>query len=260
MTTIGNMPLHLGRWDLALLLVVSTQATAIAYLHRPRWKMLVFSLPVPFTLASLALGQPIDVTHAGGLMLLPGFMHAVRALHYKLRAPIVAAIAASAVAYCAAGAGLARVLPRTAGAFWTVAAATMALGLTLFLTGLHRDEPGHRSPLPLWIKWPAVAGVILALIALKQALAGFMAVFPFVGVVTAYEARHSLSAACRQVPAVMLGLVPMMATVRLLQSRLGLGPALLAGWAVFLAILLPLAWRMWFAAPAGRLDLEAAAR
>ncbi len=242
-----SLSIHFGFWDAALLSVITLQATAVSYLHQPRWKVLLFSLPLPFTLGSLALGEPIGVTHVVGFVLVLGFVNATRLLHYSAGVPIVGSIALAAGAYCAAGTVLARALPESNVLFWSAAGGAMALSAALFARSAHRHEPGHRSPLPLWIKLPAVAGVIFSLIVAKQALSGFMATFPMMGVVTAYEARHSLWTFSRQMPAVMLALVPMVATVRLAQGTLGMGAALLCGWAVFLSIFLPVAWRMWFA-------------
>ncbi len=239
-----NLHVPAGTWDIALVLVVSAQCTIIAYLHQPRWKALVLSLPFPFTLASLALGEPVNSTHIAGLIVFLAFTYAVKLLHYNARVPIVPAIAASAVGYCIVGSAAAALLPRTDTAFWTVAAAALSIAALLFIRVGHRDEPGHKSPLPLWMKLPIIIGVITSLILLKQVLHGFMAVFPMVGLITAYEARHSLRTICRQVPAMLLALVPMIATVRLTQHALGLGPALGVGWAAFAAILaIVLSWR-----------------
>ena len=242
-----SLSISFGMWDAALLTVVSVQATAVAYLHQPRWKVVVLSVPLPFTLASLALGKPIGATHVAGVLLMVLFTHGVRVLHYKARVPIVAAIVVSAMAYCAAGAALAKALPTTDAAFWIAAASALAAGVVLYTMTPRREEPGHRSPLPLWIKLPIIVCVISVLIVIKQMLSGFMAMFPMVGVVTAYEARHSLHAVCRQIHALMLAFVPMAVTVYLVQDHLGLGPALLAGWCVFALIAGPLTWRMWFA-------------
>ena len=242
--------IRFAAWDVALLVIVTAQAGAIAYLHQPRWKVLVLSLPLPFTLASLALARPVDATHAAGIALLLAFAHGVRVLHRRARLPIVAAIVASALAYGLVAAAGARVLPTGPAAFWITAGVVMAIALTLHLTTSHHPEPGHRSPLPVWIKLPVIAGVICMLIAGKQILSGFMAVFPMVSVVTAYEARHSLWAVCRQLQILAMAIVPMMATVRLTQDAIGLGPALLVGWGALLVVLLPLTWKMWFAARA----------
>ena len=109
-------------------------------------------------------------------------------------------------------------------------------------------EPGHRSPLPVWIKFPVIAGVIVVLVLSKQLLLGFMTMFPMVGVVTAYEARHSLWTICRQMPVLMMASAPMMAVCRLTEDRIGLGGGLALGWCVFLAILIPITLRNRFPA------------
>jgi len=241
-----DLSIRLGSWDVALLVVVSAQATVIAYLHRPAWKVLVLSLPLPFTLASLALGRPIGVTHVAGGALLLAFPHAVRLLHVRANVPIVPAISVSAVAYGLAATALVAVLPTGPAAFWTVAAVVVAVAAAAALATRHHEERGHRSPLPVWIKLPIIAGVIFVLIVTKQALRGFMALFPMLTIVTTYEARHSLWSVCRQMPLIILSLASMMVCIRLTQGRLGKGPALAIGWVVYLSILLPLTWRMWF--------------
>jgi len=244
-----NFSLSFGPWDYALLSVVSLQATAIAYLHRPKFKVLLMGLPLPFTLATLALGDRLNVTHISGLMALLLYTHGVRLLHYNARVPIVAAIAVSAAGYSIIGTCMAGVLPVTAAAFWIAAGLGLGVAFALFAATPHREEPGHRTPLPIWMKLPIVASVIFMLIVAKHILSGFMTLFPMVGVIAAYEARRSLWAVCRQIHALALAFVPMAITIWLVQGRVGLGRALVAGWAVYLLVLVPLSWRMWFAAP-----------
>jgi len=247
---------HFGCWDAALLAGVSLQGTAIAYLREPRWKALLLSVPVPFTLASLALGSPVGPTHAAAVVLLMLYTHAVRLLHYRLGVRIVAAIVVSALGYCVAGAALTPLLPNTEAAFWVAAGLAFATGLVLHLAVPVREERGHRSPLPVWIKLPVIGCVVFGLIVVKQVLSGFMTLFPMVGVIAAYEARRSLWSVCRQIHALVLALVPMLAAIHLAQGSLGVGGALPAGWGVFLLVLVPLAWKMWFARPRAELTGE----
>jgi hypothetical protein len=232
-------------WDIALVAAVSIQATILAYLHRPRSKAFMLSLPIPFTFATLAVARPVDATNAAGLLVLLLFTHGVRLLHRRLGLPIVIAIVLSALGYCVAGTSLAAVLPPGDPAFWSVCAITAAIGGVLYWRTPHRDEPGHRSTLPVYIKLPIIAVVIVFLVLIKKHLHGFMTLFPMVGVIAAYEARHSLWTVCRQIPVVMLTLLPMIVTIRLVQPVRGLGPALVLGWLVFLLVLLPLTWRQW---------------
>ncbi|NPV08574.1 MAG: hypothetical protein HPY83_11525 [Anaerolineae bacterium] len=239
------MPFHFGAWDAVLIVAVSVQATALAYLPQPRLKALAYVLPFPFTIATLALGRPVDATNVLGLLLLFGYIQGVRLLHDRLRLPIVAAILLSALSYTAAGWLMAPIVPASDGAFWAAVALSLALAATLYLRISHRDERAHRTTLPVWIKLPVVASVIVALVIVKEYLQGFMTLFPMVGVVGAYEARHSLWTMGRQIPTWMLAMIPMLVVIRLTQYGLGLPGALALGWVVFLAVLLPLTRRQW---------------
>lgn len=243
LAALGNI-LSLSAWDIALIATVSVHATAIAYLHDPRWKAFVLALPVPFTLASLSLGAQVDATNLGGLVLLMGYTLGVYMLRRHARMPIILAIVLSAAAYCGAAALIAPHLPRAETTFWIAAALVLTLGAGLYRLMPEREEPGHRSPLPVYVKLPIIAAVILLLVIIKQQLQGFMTLFPMVGVVASYEGRHCLWTLARQIPVLMVTMVPMMAVMRLVYPVAGTGWALAAGWMVFLVALAPFApWR-----------------
>lgn len=234
-----------GFWDIVLLVVVSAQATALSYFKDAKWKALILALPIPFTLAALAVGLPLNTTHVAALNLLLAYAHGVRLLHTGAGVPIIPAIAISAIGYCTAGALLRPVLPLTETAFWVACVLTFLIAAAAHVLYPKSNEPAHRTHLPVWIKFPLVAGVILALILMKRFLQGFMTTFPMVGVVASYESRNSLGAVCRTIPDFNIGMVPMMALVHLLQPNLGLGAALAAGWLVFLPMLWPLVKDFW---------------
>jgi hypothetical protein len=234
-----------GVWDLALLVVVSLQATVLSYVHHPKWKAFIWTLPLPFTVASLAVNRPIDATNVAAISVMVVFTHGVRILHQSFRVPIVASIVLGTIFYCAIGWALAGVLPTDDRAFWIACAATIAFGVVLYFVTPHRDEPGHRSPMPVWQKLPLVAAVVMMLVLIKNSLLGFMTFFPMVGVIAAYEARKSLWAISRQVPVVMMTAVPLMIACRLAQPRFGLHGGLAIGWVVFGLILAPLTRHMW---------------
>jgi hypothetical protein len=104
-------------------------------------------------------------------------------------------------------------------------------------------EPNFRSPLSLWIKIPIIALVITVLVLIKSQIGGFMSTFPMVGVISAYEARHSLHAVCRQIAMALFGMAVMMGVIHALHRLLapalpglpGLALALAGGWIVYLA-------------------------
>jgi len=238
------MLFHLGPWDISLVIVVSLQATLLAYLARPQWKAIILSLPVPFTVAAMALGQRANITHVLGLVLLVSFTHGVRLLHSRLRLPILLAIVLAAAGYCVTAGLLVPWLPQSEAAFWLACLAVWTLAVGLFRALPERQEPDYRSALPVWLKLPIIAAVVLGLVILKGWLQGFMALFPMVGVVAAYEARYSLWTMGRQIPVLMMAMVPLIVTSHLLQPAVGLGLSLAAGWLVFLAVFLPVAWHM----------------
>lgn len=224
-------------WDLALIVVVSTMGTAVAYVRHPEHKAFVLMVPVPFTLAVLSLGRPVDATNVLGMAGLFGFSFSVWALRVRLRWPILPAIAVSAVGYCAIGAGIARLRPTGDVAFWVSVAVMLPASLALIRVLPYRQEPHHRTALPVWVKLPAIMLVIAGLIAIKEHLGGFMTSFPMVGVVAAYEARNSPWAIVRRIPWIILIRIPIIAIIRLTQGWIGLPWALALAW-LFLLLLL----------------------
>lgn len=242
----------MGLWDILLLISVSAMGTLVAYLHSPRHKALVVSLPIPFTFATLALGGSVNATHVIGLIVLLGFWFAVYCMRQGLGLHIVVSIVLAALAYCAAGMFLAKLVPQTETSFWIAEAIVCLIAAFLCIRIPYRAEQGHSSSLPVWIKFPVLLAVVLGLIAMKSLLSGFMTVFPMVGVLTAYEARHSLWTVCRQIPVLMLAMAVMMAAIHLTSPWLGIGFSLVAGWIVLGAILIALLSRRWGAEQASK--------
>lgn len=236
------MNLTFNFWDIVLIVVASLQSTAMAYLYAPRWKALLLSLPLPFTVATLSLGRPVDAMPVAGLLLLLAFTHMVRWLHQKRKVPIIPAIAASALMYCVVASVLALVIPATPCAFWIACACAVVVATYVHFSTSHREEPGQRTNLPVWIKWPIVCGVVIGIVMMKKCLLGFMAMFPMVGVVAAYEARSCLWTICRQIPVFMVPMTLMLCGVRLTQDHLGSAGGLAVGWGVFVIAFAAILW------------------
>lgn len=237
------MHFQLTTWDIVLIIMVSLQAAAIAYSYSPRWKALIYSLPIPFTFTMLAVGRPVDATNVLGLIVLLIFTHGVRILHYKLRVPIIFSIAVAVLGYCALGWGTARIISGNASAFWISAGATAAIAIAMHKLSRDHKESGYRSPCPLWIKLPVIVLVVIGLMMIKRSLAGFTTVFPMAGIIAAYESRSCLWTICNQIPIMMLSLLPAMILIRALQPHWGLPIALALGWVAFLSILAALSRR-----------------
>ncbi len=230
-------------WDITLLIVVSIQATSVAYARTPQTKALLVTFPLPTSFAYLALGQPVDATNMLGLALLMLFTHIVRWLHVFWNQHIIVAIVCAAFLYTLLGCAIAHLLPcHENGMFWMASGAVLLLGWALLWFQPPRDEPSHRSPLPIHLKLPIIMAVITGLILGKHWLQGFMTVFPMVGVVAAYEARHSLWTMSRQMSVIMLTIGVMLIAMHLAQPHTGQYGALAIGWLVFACALSAVLW------------------
>jgi hypothetical protein len=232
----------LSPWDLVLLVVVTAMGTLLAYIPDPRWKGFLLGLPFPFTIATLSLGQQVGPSHVLGMAVLLLFVNLVRWLYDGAKMPIVAAIVLSEVVYLGLAALLNALVPATPLVFWCALGALILAGGTLLAVLPQRQEQAFRSPLQVWVKVAAIAGVVVIIVVLKRILGGFMTMFPMVGTIAVYEARRSLWTISRQIPILIVTAGPMMAAMWLAQHflRASIPLSLLMGWGVFLAVMIPL--------------------
>jgi hypothetical protein len=224
-----------GPWDLALIAVVSIMVTVIAYVRSPEWKAFVLLLPIPFTMAVMAVGKPVDATNVVGLVFLYVYMWSVRVLCYTLRLPILLAIMIAASLYCGASGVSLPLIPTTDRSFWISAVVVLAFAAAVAYGQSARIEQGHRSPLPLWLKVPIIVGVVCLLVLIKHWLQGFITTFPMVALVGAYEARKSLHTMTYHIPFIIVMILSLMAVSKVTHETVGLGPSLLLGWVALAA-------------------------
>ena len=239
------MPTSLSVWDIVLLIVVPLQTLLLAYCYHPRSKALLISLPVPSTIAILAIGDGVNIDNIVGLLVSFGYAHAARLLHQKAKLNIIVSITVSAVGYCLISVCLAGLLPKTYGVFFLGITVLLVVGIMAWLLTPYRREPGHRSPLAWYIKVPILFMVVFCLLIMKKWMGGFMAMFPMLGVIASYEARTCLYSICRQWIVILICYVPMLSTCWLLQNLLGLGGSLAVSWLVLLGCLIPIMRIIW---------------
>ena len=237
------MELYLSWWDLVMLLGVTLQATILAYIKEAKWKTYIMFFPIPFTLASLAVARPVDATNVTGLLLFMLFMHGIRIMHDRYNLNIIISIGAVTLGFMVSGSLLAKVIPSGTIAFWVAATITILAALVMLKVFPYKTGTGYRTPLPIWIKVPAIMGVLATLILLKGMLRGFTTTFPMIGIVISYETRKSLWTTCQGVPEAMFNVMVLIITCRLLQEPLGLIPALGIGWLLLGLLVFPLAAR-----------------
>lgn len=209
--------------------------TVIAYVRSPEWKAFVLSLPIPFTVAVMAVGKPVDASNVLGLVFLYLYMWSVRVLCYKLRFPILLAIMIAACLYCGVSALALPLVPTTDRSFWVSAAGVFVLAAAAAYGQSSRIEQGHRSPLPLWVKLPIIVAVVCFLVLAKHWLQGFITTFPMVALVGVYEARKSLHTMTYHIPFIVIMILSLMTVSKLTHEAVGLGLSLCFGWAVLVA-------------------------
>ena len=236
MDVMDNLVSNFGIWDLMFIASVAITGTTASYIKRARLKAFVLILPTPLTFGILAVGQPVNVTHATGLIAVLAYTFAVKAIHKELRVSIIPSIIISAFGYCLLGAILASTIPKTDNAFLAAAVGVCILASILHYAMPLSSEPGARSPLAVWKKFIAIVMIVVFITIMKQFLQGFMATFPILGVIVAYEARLSLYTVCRHIPVTMLVITPFMTTCYILQDQIGLIPALVVAWCVYLIV------------------------
>lgn len=241
--TAGGFPpvcasFGLSAYDVLLIVVVSLMIVCVAYLRDPKWKALITLLPLPSTLGILSLGQEVDASFLIGLFMLYVFFHLIHRLFAGGRIGIVLSIAIATSLYVIIGMGLVPLLPHTAAMFWSCFAGLLVFSAILKIRSRPPDEAGYRTTLPLYVKLPITVTTIFLLVQVKSLLGGFMPMFPMVGVVAAYEARHCLKTVCYQLPLMVMMVAAMFAVFYLTQEKFGLYLSLLYGWIVYLLLLL----------------------
>lgn len=96
----------LNNWDILLIIVVTGIAVITSYIENSSKKTFILMLPIPFYLALLSLGIPMDAKNVTALLVLNFYYHFVRVLHYRLGLNIALSTIAGAVSYCLIRAGL----------------------------------------------------------------------------------------------------------------------------------------------------------
>ena len=163
---IGNTSIY----DVLLVAAVSLQSLCAAYLYRPEWKAVMLLLPIPFTIAALAVGKEIGISNLTGLVFLLLYAKGQWVFHQRFKVPIIAAIALSALGYCVSAVVLLPFLPQEPWAFWVGFVAVIVLACLILNRFTVSTKPGFRTTRPLWVKVPAIVLVVLLLVSIKRYL------------------------------------------------------------------------------------------
>lgn len=208
-------------------LVLTAFVISIAYVRSTRLKAFIYSLPIPFTCAYLATRLPMNTTYVTGLILVVGYNWLVYVLHIKLRVPLLVTIVMSAVTYSVSGMLL---RPLVMVPIWYAAAIAVAgwvLNLRFYQPTV---QPDHRSRTPWWVKAPLIFAIAMMIYNATHLLAGAVGTFPYAGVFTSYEMRHSLRTLAGQFTINALGILLCMLVIAVAEPHVASPWPLVLGW------------------------------
>ncbi|MFG1885350.1 hypothetical protein [Micromonospora sp. NPDC049102] len=254
-------------WSAVLL--VTAVVWAVSVIRSVRLRALVYSLPVPMTLALVSTPYAVDGAQLLGVLGLNLFFVTVTVAYQRLRWPILLADGAGIGVYVALSAGLVAVdIPfeaalggtvvlwlaamllrrghtrRQAAASAAAAAAAPAaavaaegvgIGEAAAAEGVTVRAEGRPDTLPPLLKLVVIfVGTVLTAL-LGAVLRGMVVTFPYSGVLVAVEARHQLSEFSGHFARNSLALVGFLTAYHLVQDVSSAG-ALGAGWAAFAVV------------------------
>lgn len=229
-------------YDWLLVFMVTALGTLSAYLKDPQLKAVTATIPIPYGFAYIAVGLPIGAANAISGFMCMLFANIVRLLHYKVKIPIVPSIILGLVFFVFTGTFLMPRVPDGEAFFLGACAFDFTVGLILFQKQKYRSGVRYKTPLPIYIKAPAIAGVVTGLMFIKRLMGGFCTSFPMMNSIVSYESRFSLDDQCRQLPLFLIAGPFMFIEMRYLETILGLNHwiVLLCGYILFTFIYVPL--------------------
>jgi hypothetical protein len=221
--------------------VLTAFVSVIAYIHSPRMKTLVFSLPVPFTCAYLATGMQINATHIAGLVWVTLYHWIVYLIYKRLGWSLWLGIGSGAIFYLGAAAAFGSIAKESGLTTFPVPIAISVVfvlwaGASWLYHPIH--EPGHRSRAPWYLKAPIIFPIAIVLFSLKEVLLGAVTTFPYAGVFTSYEMRHSPRTLAGQYTINNISFMLMFLTLWALDGRVPKPLPLLTAWVVLVTVLL----------------------
>ncbi|MGW5561499.1 hypothetical protein ACWER9_30305 [Micromonospora sp. NPDC003944] len=230
---------------LSAVLLVTAVVWAVSVIRSVRLRALVYSLPLPMTLALVTTDHRVAGAQLLGVLGLNLFFVTVAVTHKRWRLPILLADGAGIAVYVALSAGLLAVdIP-----FEVALAGTLVLWSAAILWLPRRGAGPPAAPageavtaaearpdgLPALLKLVVVfVGAILTAL-LGAVLRGMVVTFPYSGVLVAVEARRQLVEFSRHFARNSLALVGFLTAYHYLQD-VSSAAALGAGWGAFAVV------------------------
>ena len=239
---LESLNFHFSLYDWLLIFMVTALGTLSAYLKDPQLKAVTATIPIPCGFAYIAVGLPMGTENAVSGFMCMLYVHIVRILHYKVKVPIVPSIIAGLAFFVALGTFLHSRIPQGEAYFIGACVFDFIIGVIFFKKQKYKSGVRYKTPLPIYIKAPAIAGVVSGLMLIKRLMGGFCTSFPMMNSIVSYESRFSLGDQCRQLPLFLIAGPFMFVTMRYVEIGFGLNHwiVLLIGYVVFATIYWPL--------------------
>ncbi|MCL2000484.1 MAG: hypothetical protein FWG74_03535 [Planctomycetes bacterium] len=230
-------------WATVLLVaVVTLQSCGMAYIHDAKLKVLLYALPLPLTASTLVSGLPFEATHVIGIFTIWCILWLSWLLKSFRRLGIMAVLGIVMLLYLATVFAVLSVIPKRGEPwepyfYYGIAIFQFCLALLLRRLLPERNDPGHHSSLPVYLKFTVILVIVCCVVVAKDYLRGFMVSFPYITLFGLYESRHSLYTFAWRNSYFILAAMPALTTFRLLFPDLtGIGWGLAGLWCVYLPL------------------------
>lgn len=225
-------------FNLVMAVAIAVIITAISIIKNPILKTIVYSLPIPITLALIATQQGVEGSHIFGLFLLVGFLWLVHWLR-KARVNVFVADIISALIYVVLGyvfvqmdswgRDLFILLSIMYPLFWA--------GYMLLRRNRNEDMPATADKVSVATKGFLVFVIASLLLTMKDLLKGVVVTFPFSGVFAVIEMRGKLHTLAAEFTKNSIAIWAFFMIVYIAMPTFSIYTAIVLGWTGYLVTL-----------------------
>lgn len=226
-------------FNIIMAMAIALIIVIISAVKNPIIKTIIYSLPIPITLALIASQKGVSSSHIVGLFLLVLFLWLVNWMR-KINANIFVADIISAAVYIGAGYSLIRLVQNESMSFALLSFLYLFLWLGFMFFGRrHKTEnsPGKKGSINIVIKGILIFLIATALLTLKDVLKGIIVTFPFSGVFAVVEMQDQLHTLASEFTKNSIAILAFFVIVYAAMPGLSIYPAITLGWAGYLLTL-----------------------
>lgn len=184
--------MHVVIINLFSALAISVVISAMSKFPSQRIKALLYSIPIPITIALIGSKSIAGSLNISGLMLTTLFLWGCYYFHIKLNKSILAVDVALSILYVIIGYVLVHILHVPFQYIVAIYLAAWLLCMYLFEKRTFAYTPAKIEPTNVWLKGLIIFTVAFLLFTARQYLAAFVVTFPYNGVFAVFENNTGL--------------------------------------------------------------------